>query len=138
VATDEFTRYEDDSVLELREFDFGDIAVGDWLDVRAYEEEPEGSNHVVATRIERIDAQEQVRLRGPFRNPASPNFDILSILVTTSDATVFRLENAEPPGDALTRAEFFSLATGEIVEAWGQWSGTAVAADRVEIKVCDD
>jgi len=137
VATDEFTRYEDDSVLELREFDFGDIAVGDWLDVRAYEE-PEGSSDVVATRIERIDAQEQVRLRGPFRNPAAPNFDVLSILVTTSDSTVFRLENAEPPGDRLTRDQFFSLATDEIVEAWGQWSGTAVAADRVEIKVCDD
>jgi hypothetical protein len=137
VATDEFTRYEDDSALELREFDFGDIAVGDWLDVRAYEE-PEGSNDVVATRIERIDAEEQVRLRGPFRNPASPNFDILSILVTTSDSTVFRLENVEPPGDRLTRDQFFYLAGGEIVEAWGDWTGTALAAQRVEIKVRDD
>ena len=136
VATDEFTRYEDDSVLELREFDFGDIAVGDWLDVRAYEES-EGSNDVVATRIERIDAQQQVRLRGPFRDPASPNFDILSILVTTDPYTCFIVEGGKC-SDGMTAAEFFADAEGEIVEAWGQWSGTAVAADRVEIKVCDD
>lgn len=137
VATDEFTRFEDDSALDLREFDLGDVAVGDWLDVRGYEQ-PAGSGTVVATRVERIDAQEQVRLRGPFQATVEPDFAILTVTVTTSDSTVFRLESAEPPGDKLTREQFFALAPDQIVEAWGDWTGAALAADRVVIKVCDD
>jgi hypothetical protein len=137
VATDEFTRFEDDSVLDLREFDLGDIAVGNWLDVRGYEE-PIGSGSIVATRVERIDAAEQVRLRGPFQYTTEPNFAIVTVDVTTSDSTVFRIENVEPPGDRLTRDMFFYLATGQIVEAFGDWTGTALAADRAVIKVSDD
>ena len=137
VMTDEFTRFEDDSVLDLREFDLGDIAVGNWLDVRGYEE-PTGSGTIVATRVERIDAAEQVRLRGPFQYTVEPNFAIVTVDVTTSDSTVFRIENVEPPGDRITRDMFFDLATGQIVEAYGDWTGAALAADRVVIKVADD
>jgi hypothetical protein len=137
VTTDEFTRFEDDSVLDLREFDLGDIAVGNWLDVRGYEE-PIGSGSIVATRVVRIDAAEQVRLRGPFQYTTEPNFAIVTVDVTTSDSTVFRIENVEPPGDRLTRDMFFYLASGEIVEAFGDWTGTALAADRAVIKVSDD
>jgi Domain of unknown function (DUF5666) len=137
VASDEFTRFEDDSALDLREFDLGDVAVGDWLDVRGYQQAADAGT-VVATRVERIDAQEQVRLRGPFRAVVAPNFAILTVAVTTSDSTVFRLENAEPPGDRLSREQLFDLAIDEIVEVWGDWTGASLAADRVVIKVCDD
>ncbi len=137
VATDEFTRFEDDSALDLREFDLGDVAVGDWLDLRGYEQAADAGT-IVAMRVERIDAQEQERLRGPFRATVAPNFAILTVAVTTSESTVFRLENAEPPGDRLTRIQFFDLAIDEIVEAWGHWTGAALAADRVVIKVRDD
>jgi hypothetical protein len=137
VATDEFTRFEDDSVLDLREFDLGDVVVGDWLDVRGYEE-PADSGAVIATRVERIDAAEQVRLRGPFQYTVEPNFAIVTVDVTTSDSTVFRIENVEPPGDRLTRDMFFYLASGQIVEAIGDWTGTALAADRAVIKLVDD
>jgi len=58
--------------------------------------------------------------------------------VTTSDSTLFRTENVEPPGDQLTRDMFFYLASGEIVEAFGDWTGTALAADRAVIKDSDD
>jgi hypothetical protein len=58
--------------------------------------------------------------------------------VTTSDSTVFRIENVEPPGDRLTRDMFFYLASGQIVEAIGDWTGTALAADRAVIKLVDD
>jgi len=137
VATDEFTRYEDDSALDLREFDLGDIAVGDWLDLRGYEES-EGSNLVVATRVVRIDPADEMRLRGPFRDAAPPDFAILSIAVTTTVDTRFRLENLEDDsGEVLTPDQFFAMAVGEIVEAWA-WYGAPLVADRVEIKVCDD
>lgn len=135
VKTDEFTRYEDESVLDLREFDLGDVTVGEWLDVRGYETQP---GPVVATRVERIEAQEQARLRGQFRATTQPDFAIVTVAVSTSDTTAFRLENAEPPGDRLTREEFFSLAPGRIVEVWGDWTGMALAADRAAIEVLDD
>jgi hypothetical protein len=135
VKTDEFTRYEDESVLDLREFGLDDVTVGEWLDVRGYESQP-GS--VVATRVERIEAQEQVRLRGQFRATVQPNFAIVTVAVATSETTAFRLENAEPPGDRLTREEFFSLAPDRIVEVWGDWAGTVLAADRAAIEPLDD
>lgn len=133
VATDASTRFEDKSALKLDAIGFGDLAVADWVDVRGYED-PVGSNAVTATRVERIEAEEVVRLRGSFRNAAPPDFDILSVTVATTKATRFMLEE----DIRLTAEEFFDQAVDEIVEAWGSWDGTALAADRVEIKACDD
>jgi len=75
-----------------------------------------------------------VRLRGPFRDPAPPSFDVLSVLVTTSDATRFVLEG----NIRITAAEFFAQAPGELVEVWGAWSAPVLSTLRVEIKVSDD
>ena len=133
VATSDVTHYEDMSVLALRNLSFADLAVGNWVDVRGYEE-PVGSNRVTATRIVRVDAQEAVRLRGPFLDPAWPDFQILSVPVTTSDTTRFVLEG----GVRLTQSEFFAQAVDQFVEAWGMWSDAAIAAERVEIKVAED
>jgi hypothetical protein len=126
------TVLQDMSALALREFDFADLAVGNWLDVRGYEE-PEGSGAVVATHAVRIDPASSVRMRGPFRDPARPSFDILSVLVTTSDATRFVLEG----NIRITAEEFFAQAPGELVEAWGTWSAPVLGAQRVEIKTSD-
>jgi hypothetical protein len=133
VATNEVTHYEDMSALALRNLSFADLAVNDWVDVRGYEE-PAGSNRVTATRIVRVDAQEAVRLRGPFLKPAKPNFYILSVPVLTVDATRFVLEG----GVRLTQSEFFTQAVDQFVEVWGTWSDPAITADRVEIKVAED
>ena len=121
------------SVLALRNLSFADLAVGNWVDVRGYEE-PAGSNRVTATRIVRVDAQEAVQFRGPFLDPAAPDFHILSVPVTTSDTTRFVLEG----GVRLTQSEFFTQAVDQFVEAWGTWSDTAITAERVEIKVAED
>jgi Domain of unknown function (DUF5666) len=133
VATNEVTHYEDMSALALRNLGLTDLAVNDWVDVRGYEE-PAGSNRVTATRIVRVDAQEAVRLRGPFLDPAKPSFHILSVPVATGDTTRFVLEG----GVRLTQSEFFTQAVDQFVEAWGTWTGTAITADRVEIKVDED
>ena len=70
---------------------------------------------MVATRVVRVEAQEQVRLRGQFRATEQPDFAIATVAISTSETTAFRLENAEPPGDRITREEFFSLAPDQIV-----------------------
>jgi len=133
VATDDATRYEDRSQLDQRDFGFEDLTVGTWVDVRGYEE-PAGSGTVLATRVVRIDPADAVSLRGPFLEPLRPDFHILSVLVRTTDTTKFRLEG----NIVLTLDQFFTAAEGQMVEAWGSWSGTALTADRVEIKVDDD
>jgi Domain of unknown function (DUF5666) len=133
VASNEVTHYEDMSALALRNLSFTDLTVNDWVDVRGYEE-PAGSNRVTATRIVRLDAQEAARLRGPFLDPATPNFRILSVPVLTVDATRFVLEG----GVNLTQSDFFAQAIGQFVEVWGTWSDPAMTADRVEIKVFED
>jgi hypothetical protein len=133
VATDPSTRYDDKSALDLRDFDFGDLAVGTWVDVRGYQE-PAGSNSVTATQVVRIDPATAVRLRGPYLDPARPNFHILSVQVATTDATKFVLEE----GIRLTESEFFTQAPGEIVEVWGSWAASVLTAERAEIKVNDD
>ena len=133
VATDDATRYEDRSQLDQRDFGFEDLTVGTWVDVRGYEE-PAGSGTVLATRVVRIDPADAVSLRGPFGEPVRPDFHILSVLVRTTDATRFRLEG----NIVLTLDQFFTAAEGQMVEAWGSWSGAALTAERVEIKVEED
>jgi len=133
VSTDEGTRYEDKSTAALRDLSFGELVVGNWVDVRGYED-PAGSNAVTATRVVRIDPSDVVRLRGPFLAPDKPNFKILSVPVVTGDTTRFVLEE----GIRLTADEFFDQAPGEIVEAWGDWGYGILGAERVEIKVNDD
>jgi hypothetical protein len=127
------TVFQDMSALALREFDLTDLTVGNWLDVRGYEQ-PEGSGAVIATHVVRIDPADGVRVRGPFRDAARPDFDVLSVLVTTSDTTRFVLEG----GVRLTADDFFSQAAGELVEAWGTWNAPVLDAQRVELKVGED
>lgn len=129
------TVFQDMSALALREFDFFDLAVGNWLDVRGYEE-PEGSGGVVVTHVARIDPASGVRLRGPFRDPAPPSFDILSVLVTIDPYTCLIVEGSTCQ-DRMTAAEFFAQATGQMVEAWGTWNAPVLDPVRVEIKVSD-
>lgn len=98
------------------------------MEVRGYED-PAGSNEVRARRLERVDADDEVEVRGPFRDPAAPSFQILSIVVDTSAATSFE------EGDiTISSAEFFARAPGRIVEAEGTWDGTRIRADEVEIE----
>jgi len=133
VTVADSTVFRDMSALGLREFGLDDLAVGNWLDVRGYEQ-PEGSGALVATQVVRIDPASDVRIRGPFRDSARPSFDILSVLVTTSNSTRFVLEG----NIRITADEFFVQAPGELVEAWGTWSAPVLSAQRVEIKVSED
>jgi hypothetical protein len=140
VSTDRNTRFEDESAAAIEPFGLGDLHTGDWVDVRGYEY-PADSGKVYATRIERIDDQaaDGHRMRGPFRNPAQPDFDILTVAVRTSDDTLFREETV--PGEPAIRidaATFFALDEETLVEARGDWSGTLLTAEYAIVKTCDD
>ncbi len=140
VSTDRNTRFEDESAAAIEPFGLEDLHTGDWVDVRGYED-PAGSGKVHATRIERIDdlAAGEHRMRGPFRNPDQPDFDILAVPVLTNDGTLYRQETV--PGEPAIRidaATFFGLDAETLVEARGSWSGSRLTAEYAIVKACDD
>jgi hypothetical protein len=140
VSTDRNTRFEDETAAAIEPFGIGDLHTGDWVDVRGYEY-PADSGRVLATRIERIDdlAANGHRMRGPFRNPAQPDFDILAVAVRTTGDTLFRQETM--PGEPAVRIDataFFALDQETLVEARGTWSGTRLLAEYAIVKHCDD
>ena len=140
VTTDRNTRFEDESAANVEPFSLEGLHTGDWVDVRGYEY-PADSGKVFATRIERIDdkAASAHRMRGPFRNPDSPDFDILSVAVRTTDGTLFREETVPgEPAIKLEPAAFFALPEETLVEARGTWSGTVLTAEYAIVKTCDD
>ena len=133
VTTDPMTRFEDKTDDDdVDRFRTSDLRVGDWVEVRGYEE-PAGSNDVRARRLERVDADDEVEVRGPFRNPQAPGFQVLSINVDTDAATEF-----EDDDDSISAAEFFDRAPGRIVEVDGTWDGVRLLADEAEIEGDDD
>ena len=134
VTTDEMTRYEDRSAADLDTFGLGDLAVGNWVEIRGYED-PAASNDVTASRVTRIDAEQSVELRGPFRDPDKPLFKILSVQVVPLESTKFVLQGVT--GDQGIDW-FFAEAPGELVEAEGSFDGASISPEKVIIKVCDD
>jgi hypothetical protein len=140
VSTDRNTRFEDESAAAVEPLGLGDLHTGDWVDVRGYED-PADSGKVYATRIERIDdlAANGHRMRGPLRNPAQPDFDILTVAVRTTGDTLFRQETVPgEPAVKLDAAAFFALDEETLVEAWGTWGGTRLLAEYAIVKTCDD
>jgi Domain of unknown function (DUF5666) len=140
VTTDRNTRFEDESAANVEPFSLDALHTGDWVDVRGYEY-PADSGKVFATRIERIDDQAASghRMRGPFRNPDRPDFDILTVAVRTTDGTLFREETVPgEPAIKLEPAAFFALPEETLVEARGTWSGTVLTAEYAIVKTCDD
>lgn len=131
-SVDAYTQYEDDSATELRNFTFTDIAVGDLLEVDAFD----NAGNLVSRSIEReeINAKaEEAEVEGKVSNIDLPNLSIKGVIVATNDQTEF--ENAQ--GQEVTQAEFFAAikldntVEAELAFVDGQWVA-------IEIEVEDD
>ena len=127
IRVDGSTRYEDSSVLDLENFDFSDISVGDYLEIRGYEDQ----DGFVATQIDREDFGGDVAVRGIVESVADPDMVILGVTISTSAATDFTDNDGMTD---LTPAEFFGQANGRLVEASGSLLGATINADEVEFE----
>jgi len=127
IRVDDATRYEDSSVMDLENFDFLDISVGDYLEVRGYEDQ----NGLIATQIDRDDFQGDVALRGFVESVADPDFVILGVTISTSAATDFTDNDGITD---LTPLQFFGQANGRLVEASGTLNGAIINAGEVEFE----
>lgn len=134
-SVDAYTQYEDESATDLRNFTFTDIAVGDLLEVDAFD----NAGTLVSRSIEREEINavaEEAEVEGKVSSIDSPNLSIKGVVVATNNQTEF--ENAE--GLEVTQAEFFAtIALDDLVEAElafvdGQWVAIEIEVEDEENK----
>ena len=125
VNVDESTRIEDKSSVSMEPFNVADINVGDYVEIRGYED----NGGVTATLLERRDFDGDVAIRGIVDSVSDPDFTILGVTIQTIGATNFE----DISGASITAAEFFAQANGQLVEASGTLNGSIIVADEVEI-----
>lgn len=126
ILTDAGTSFED-KLLDQQSFDLGDLRIGDWVEVRGFEDD---TGRFLAERVERDDAEDRVELRGTAENVAEPGFTILGVSVVTTAATEF-----ENVGDTpITAQQFFDAAEGQLVETDGTWNGVTLTADEASLE----
>jgi hypothetical protein len=118
------TRVEDKSDQRVAMFNLGSIAQGDYVEVRGAEL-PADSNDVVASRLERRRAENEVRLRGIVDTATSPSFTILGVTIQTTAGTDFEGTSAD---------DFFAAAVGRIAQVKGTVSGGVFTAREVEFE----
>jgi hypothetical protein len=126
INTDLLTRFEDKSSADLQVFDLSDIAVGDYLETRGYED----ASGVVATQVEREDFDGEVAIRAFVDSVNDPNFTIRGVSIETNGATVFRDLNEQ----VISAGAFFGQAMGSLVEANGSESNGGILAEEVELE----
>lgn len=120
------TRLEDKSDADREPFSVSDIAVGNYLHIRGFED-PAGSGQVTATLLERDDLETEVELRGLVDSVAQPNFTILGVTIATNAGTGFQDVNDMP----IMPGAFFGSALGRIVDVKGVLNGGVIVAEEV-------
>jgi hypothetical protein len=126
VRTNSLTRFEDQSSAQVQRFSLANLNVGDFVEIRAYND---GSG-LVATVLEREDAQSRIEVQGRAAGLVQPDFTVAGVAVTTDASTEFRDKN----GVTITAPAFFAAASGHTVKVRGTLVGNVVLAERAELE----
>lgn len=116
-TVDANTVYRDEGSVHARFFRIKDIAVGDRLDVRAYQ----NAGALVATRVERRNAPPDgtVELKARVSTVNSPDLQMLGMTVATDTSTSFRIGDT-----SVTSTDFFAGVTGgDVLDVRGSLTG---------------
>jgi hypothetical protein len=127
IAVNAATRFEDDSDADLEIFNLSNVAIGDYVEIRGYDD----GGTVTATLLERDEFGGDVALRGFVDSIAEPNFVILDVTIATDAGTSFTDNDGVTD---LTAGQFFGQAAGRLVEASGTLNGGIIEADEVEFE----
>lgn len=128
LTTNATTQLIDESDANLPGFTIADLAIGDYVKVKAIG----GTDPVLASLVKRLNPENDLEITGPVTAINDPEFSIEGALVQTDGATSFE----DAAGVSITAADFFAaVQIGSRVEAEGQSpaAGTLVA-DSVELK----
>ncbi len=130
VGTDDFTLFRDHSAIGDPVFGFEDLAVGARVEVRAY---LDGGN-VIATRVERDDADDSVTLKALVEMIDRPSITMLGVTVTSDQDTVFQNLAKE----VIDADGFFNLVViDDLVRTEGTYDGTSILADQLFLRECE-
>jgi hypothetical protein len=106
----------------------GDLAVGNHVRVRG---RASGTTSIIATRVERRQADDDVVLQGPVQALADPNITILGVTVDTSGIDEFDGVNDAP----ISRTAFFNaVKVGAVVKVKGRLNGGVVTWREAELE----
>ena len=131
VRTDEMTMFRDHSAAEVSDFGLDDLVVGDRAEIRACID----GDMVVATRIERDDADDGVTLMAPVESVERPSITLLGVVSTSDENTVFQnLINEVIDAEAF----FSAVEPGSLVKNEGALSGGTILADRMLLRECSN
>ena len=126
VRTNALTRFEDHSDADLPRFSLADLRAGDYVELSAYDD----GGGLLASLLERDDADDRIEVEGPASAVAAPEFTIAGIRITTNDQTEFRNND----GGSISAATFFAAAAGREVKVRGALVGNTVLADQAELE----
>jgi hypothetical protein len=126
VRTNALTRFEDHSDADLPRFSLADLRSGDYVELSAYDD----GVGLVASLLERDDADDRLEIEGPANAVAAPDFTIAGIRITTNDQTEFRNND----GGSISAATFFAAVAGREVKVRGTLVGNTVLAERAELE----
>jgi hypothetical protein len=126
VRTTTVTRFEDQSDADVEPFGLADLRVGDYVEVKAYRD----AGGLVATLLERDDAESTVELSGIATDVAQPNLRVGGIAATTGPLTEYR-DNDDV---SISAATFFAAAPGREVKVRGSLVNNVVLADEAELE----
>lgn len=129
IGTDDVTRFEDNSDLDVPIFGLDDIAVGDWVEVRAF---TTPSGDLVATHIERDDAEDEIEIKAPVDSVARPDLQVLGLTIQTDANTDFEDGN----DTTLTADDFFARVSDlPVVKITGVLlGGNVIRASKIELQ----
>jgi hypothetical protein len=138
IRVDEATRLEDESDANMESFSLANLVPGDHVEIRGAEDSTTAAiNDVIATRLEREDADGEVLLRGAVQAINQPDLSILGVTVATDFVSDFYGLN----DNIINEATFFAtIAVGDVVKATttpDSVTGNLFIADEVEIEELD-
>ena len=113
------TRLEDQSNADITDFSLADLSVGNYVEIRGAtdSETPGVANDVIATRLEREDADpdNDFILQGPVQSINNPELVILGVTINADTATEY-LDFSDIPFDTID--DFFDgFIEGDVVKA---------------------
>jgi len=129
VTANAMTHFEDNSSMQMQNFNLSNVSTSDTIKVRGYES-PAGSGMVVATSLVREQSSTTVIVQGPFKTATSSTFTVLGITIDASSAII---SSGGEGGGTLTLAQFMSQAVGHGVRVEGTLSGMVVKASTIRI-----
>lgn len=127
----ESTRYDDESDIDDRQFNFDKIEVNDWLKVYASENSSGNSLVLKVKRIEQGDRDGEVR--GAVVNPSQEGMTVAGLSIVFTDGTHFDTED-----DRISLSDFLALveeSNALLVEVEGEYEGDVLVAKEVEIEI---